>query len=54
LKFIIVGLGSMGKRRIRCLNYLGYNEIIGYDIREDRMEEAKAQCSLEILEIIKN
>ena len=24
MKFLVLGLGSMGKRRIRCLKYLGY------------------------------
>ena len=38
-KFLIVGLGSMGKRRLRNLLDLGYLEIIGYDMRSDRVEE---------------
>ena len=33
MKFLIVGLGSMGKRRIRCLKSLGYEDIVGYDVR---------------------
>jgi len=40
MKFLIVGLGSMGKRRIRCLKSLGYTEVAGYDPRADRREEA--------------
>jgi predicted dehydrogenase len=36
---IIFGLGSMGKRRIRDLISFGV-EVIGYDIRKDRMTEA--------------
>jgi len=36
MKFLIIGLGSMGKRRLRNLQELGYNDIIGFDIREDR------------------
>lgn len=41
MKFLIIGLGSMGKRRIRCLKALGYseNDIAGVDLREDRREE---------------
>lgn len=31
MKFIIIGLGSMGNRRIRCLKTLGYEDIIGVD-----------------------
>ncbi len=41
--YLIIGLGSMGKRRIRCLNALGIESenIYGYDIRHDRREEAR-------------
>jgi len=34
--FLIIGLGSMGKRRIRNLKELGEKSIIGFDIRDDR------------------
>jgi len=40
MKFLVVGLGSMGKRRIRNLKHLGYDEIIGFDPKEDRQKEA--------------
>jgi predicted dehydrogenase len=40
MRFLIIGLGSMGKRRIRCLQALGHQEILGCDVREDRREEA--------------
>lgn len=42
IKFLVIGLGSMGKRRIRCLLALGIprESIWGYDIREDRKIEA--------------
>ena len=41
MKFCIIGLGSMGKRRIRCLKALGYEKnIAGFDIRQDRRDEA--------------
>ena len=34
MKFLIVGLGSMGKRRIRCLKALGFeSHITGFDKR---------------------
>ncbi len=39
MNLLIMGLGSMGKRRIRCLKSLGYEGIIGYDLREDRRNE---------------
>ena len=41
MKFLIIGLGSMGKRRVRNLQKLGYNDIIGYDTRQDRREETQ-------------
>jgi len=40
MKFLVIGLGSMGKRRIRCLKALGYEDIIVYDVRADRCSEA--------------
>jgi predicted dehydrogenase len=39
-KIAVVGLGSMGKRRIRNLFFLGCNNVFGVDIREDRRKEA--------------
>lgn len=43
MNFLVIGLGSMGKRRIRCLQSLGINSIYGYDPRQDRREEVKGQ-----------
>ena len=44
MKFLVIGLGSMGKRRIRCLKALGVgaNDIAGFDPREDRRAETAA------------
>lgn len=39
MKFLICGLGSMGKRRIRNLKQLNQKELIGFDIRKDRCDE---------------
>lgn len=39
MKIAIVGLGSMGKRRIRNLVHLGERDLVGFDIREDRVRE---------------
>ena len=41
MKFLVIGLGSMGKRRVRCLQALGYQNIIGFDPRKDRCQEAQ-------------
>jgi len=42
-KFLVIGLGSMGKRRIRCLLELGISKenIMGFDISEDRCHEVE-------------
>jgi predicted dehydrogenase len=42
MKYIVFGLGSMGKRRIRCLQALGAapDQILGFDLRADRRDEA--------------
>jgi predicted dehydrogenase len=41
MKFLIVGLGSMGNRRIRNLTALKAGEIIGFDVQADRRAEAQ-------------
>jgi len=40
MKFLIVGLGSMGKRRIRNLQRLGHTDIVGVDPEPSRRDEA--------------
>ncbi len=40
MRIIVVGLGSMGKRRIRNLLKLGFTDIVGFDPRSDRRKEA--------------
>lgn len=50
MKFLVIGLGSMGKRRIRCLQALGYDDITGYDTREDRRAEAKEKYGVHVLQ----
>ena len=42
MNYLVIGLGSMGKRRIRCLQALGINSICGFDPRQDRREEVTA------------
>jgi len=49
LRFLVVGLGSMGKRRVRNLQELGYQEIIGYDIREDRRKQTSELYSIQVV-----
>jgi predicted dehydrogenase len=46
MDFLIVGLGSMGKRRIRCLKALGHEGIFGFDQREDRRSESRKRYGI--------
>jgi len=46
MRFLIVGLGSMGKRRVRCLQALRQFDIIGFDLREDRRNEVTNKYSI--------
>jgi predicted dehydrogenase len=48
MRFLTVGLGSMGKRRIRCLHTLNQRDIIGFDTRLDRRTEAKDLYAIEV------
>ncbi|MEW5743972.1 MAG: Gfo/Idh/MocA family oxidoreductase [Nitrospirota bacterium] len=45
-RFLIIGLGSMGKRRIRNLRALGYDDITGFDLRAERREEAEGDFGI--------
>ena len=50
LRFYIVGLGSMGKRRIRNLAVNGEKDVTGFDIRLDRNAEAKEKYGIKVVE----
>jgi predicted dehydrogenase/spore coat polysaccharide biosynthesis protein SpsF (cytidylyltransferase family) len=39
IRALVIGLGSMGKRRVRNLGALGVTKVTGFDIRNDRREE---------------
>ncbi len=49
MKFLVIGLGSMGKRRIRCLDALGFSalDIAGVDLRDDRRKEANEKYQVD-------
>ncbi|MDX4059299.1 Gfo/Idh/MocA family oxidoreductase [Aliarcobacter skirrowii] len=49
MKVLQIGLGSMGKRRVRNLQYLGIRNIIGYDTRNDRLDEASRLYNIEVV-----
>ncbi len=46
MKIFVVGLGSMGKRRVRNLQALEVEDIIGFDRRADRRAEAEDQYGI--------
>lgn len=46
VKLLVIGLGSMGKRRVRNLLALGITDIAGVDVREDRRQEAVAKYGI--------
>jgi len=46
LKILVIGLGSMGKRRIRNLMALGHEKISGFDINNTRRNEAAEKYSI--------
>lgn len=58
MKIFQIGLGSMGKRRIRNLHSLNINDIVGFDLRKDRMQEAQELFNIELaddcIEAVKN
>lgn len=54
MRFLIVGLGSMGKRRIRNLFALGERDIIGFDPRSDRRQEAVGRYGIGTCERIED
>lgn len=54
MKVLQIGLGSMGKRRVRNLIAcgIGFGQIVGVDGREDRRSEARAKYGIEVAESI--
>jgi len=54
MKFLVIGLGSMGKRRIRNLKCLKEQDIIGFDSREDRRLEAEKLYGIKIFDNIED
>ena len=54
LKILQVGLGSMGKRRIRNLQELGITQIIGFDPNEDKRKQVKKLYKISTISDIKD
>ncbi len=47
---LVIGLGSMGKRRVRNLIALGFKNIYGFDLRDDRRNEAQILYNINVVE----
>ena len=48
-KICVVGLGSIGRRHCKVLKAHGFEEIIGVDLRDDRLQQAKIDVGVEYL-----
>lgn len=46
MKLAVIGCGSMGRRRIRHLQRMGFDDLVACDIRQDRREEVTAQFGI--------
>ena len=46
MKFLVIGLGSMGKRRVRNLKTLEYRDIAGFDTRQERTKFAASEYNI--------
>lgn len=49
MRVLVVGLGSMGKRRVRTLRALGVREVVGTDLRADRAREAAERYGIRVV-----
>ena len=52
MKFLVIGLGSMGKRRVRYLQALGVEYVAGFDVRKDRRLETKTKYGISVFDDI--
>ena len=52
MRYLVIGLGSMGKRRIRNLQSLGVSDIAGLDPRADRRNEASIKYGVTAYETL--
>ena len=46
MRSLVIGLGSMGKRRVRNLQALGESDIAGFDPQEKRINESKEKYNI--------
>lgn len=50
MNFLVIGLGSMGKRRVRNLKALGMEYVAGFDPRPDRRQESAEKYGIPVFE----
>ncbi|WPC68114.1 Gfo/Idh/MocA family oxidoreductase [Rhodoferax ferrireducens] len=50
MKYLVIGLGSMGKRRVRNLQALGIKNVAGFDPRKDRRQESHEKYGIPVFE----
>ena len=50
MKYLVVGLGSMGKRRVRNLQALGMKDVAGFDTRADRRQESHEKYGIPVFD----
>lgn len=50
MKYLVIGLGSMGKRRVRNLQALGIEHIAGFDPRSDRRLDAQDKYGIPVFD----
>lgn len=50
MRFLVIGLGSMGKRRVRNLAALGIEHVAGFDPRSDRRAESAQKYGIPVFE----
>ncbi|MCR4256591.1 MAG: Gfo/Idh/MocA family oxidoreductase, partial [Candidatus Uhrbacteria bacterium] len=46
MRFLVIGLGSMGKRRIRNLLAHDERDIVGFDLSEERRKEVENEFNV--------
>lgn len=54
MRFLIIGLGSMGKRRIRNLLALGETDIIGYDTNPEVAQKVQDKYNIKVSPMIED
>jgi predicted dehydrogenase len=52
MKFLVIGLGSMGKRRVRNLLAIGGHSVSGFDPRADRRAEAADKYGIAVYDSV--